>query len=143
MLITINSTNREIALIVKQKFNKKGTEFFTHDEASQQLGYLNRDAGFIIPPHIHNEVKREIYNTVEVLLIKSGKVRIDFYDEKKIYIESHIVSKGDVVLLNSGGHGFEMLENTELIEIKQGPFVGERDRTRFQPIEKKHLKIIK
>jgi hypothetical protein len=142
MIVRINSKENELALIVRSNFQKDGLQFFTDDQASQQLGYSNREAGYVIPPHFHNPVKREIYNTVEVLLIKSGRVRIDFYDENQDYLESYIVSQGDVVLIALGGHGFEMLEASEIIEIKQGPYVDDKDRTRFQQIDKNQVKII-
>jgi hypothetical protein len=95
---------------------------------------MNRPKGYTIPPHVHNAVPREVHFTKEVLLIKSGLVRIDFYDEDQKYFESKIVRSGDVVLLAFGGHGFEMLEASEIIEVKQGPYAGEADKTRFLPI---------
>jgi mannose-6-phosphate isomerase-like protein (cupin superfamily) len=88
----------------------------------------------VIPPHVHNPVPREVQFTKEVLFIKSGKVRVDFYDDEQNYLESRILSAGDVILLAYGGHGFEMLEQTEMIEVKQGPYAGEADKTRFEPI---------
>jgi hypothetical protein len=66
-----------------------------------------------------------------VLFIKSGKVRVDFYDEEQHYLESRVLPQGDVLLLAFGGHGFEMLEPTEMTEVKQGPYAGEADKTRF------------
>jgi mannose-6-phosphate isomerase-like protein (cupin superfamily) len=86
-------------------------------------------------------VLREVTITQEVLLIKSGKVRVDFYDDDKNYLESTIVAKGDVILLAGGGHGFEMLEESEIIEVKQGPYAGEKDKVRFEPISKEDLKV--
>ena len=45
---------------------------------------------------------------------------------------STILRTGDVILLASGGHGFEVLEELEMYEIKQGPYIGEDDKTRFE-----------
>ena len=84
---------------------------------------------------------REVQFTKEVLLIKSGKVRVDFYDDDQNYLESRILYQGDVILLAFGGHGFEMLEPSEMIEIKQGPYAGEADKTRFAPIDANRIKI--
>jgi hypothetical protein len=95
---------------------------------------MNRPAGYQIPPHVHNPVPREVIWTQEVLFIKSGKVRADFYDDDKNYLESRILEKGDVILLAGGGHGFEMLEESEMIEIKQGPYCGDKDKTRFEAV---------
>jgi hypothetical protein len=120
-----------LAIIIRSNFQKEGIEFFTPNDFSQQLAYMNRPAGYRIAPHVHNKVQREVFYTQEVLFIKKGKVKIDFYDDSKNYIDTRILETGDVILLASGGHGFEMLEQTEMIEVKQGPFAGERDKTRF------------
>jgi len=129
-----------LALIIRSDFYKKGIEFFTPDSFSQQLGYMNRPVGYVIPPHVHNPVVREVVWTQEVLFIKSGKVRVDFYDDNKNYIESKILEKGDFILLATGGHGFEMLEKSEMIEVKQGPYCGEQDKTRFEAIKKDKIR---
>jgi mannose-6-phosphate isomerase-like protein (cupin superfamily) len=120
-----------LALIIRSEFHQEGIEFFTPDDFSQQLAYMNRPAGHKIAPHIHNKVQREVFYTQEVLFIKRGKVKIDFYDDQQKYVDTMILTTGDVILLASGGHGFEMLEPTEMIEVKQGPFAGEHDKTRF------------
>ena len=120
-----------LAIIIKQNYSSEGISFFTPGDFSQQLGYMNRQAGYKIKPHIHNPVLREVVYTQEVLFIKSGKVRVDFYDDRKVYLESDLLLKGDIILLASGGHGFEMIEESEIIEVKQGPFSGNIDKTRF------------
>lgn len=134
MIERVRDRQAIIAIIIRSSFKRDGIEFFTPGEFSQQLAYMNRPAGHVIEPHVHNPVSREVVNTQEVLFIKSGKVRIDFFSENRKYLESRTLSRGDVVLLASGGHGFEMLESTEMIEVKQGPFCGDRDKTRFEPV---------
>ena len=121
------------AIIVKSDFKKEGVEFFTPNEFSQQLGYMNRPKGYVIEPHVHLRTTKEISYTQEVLYIRSGKLRVDFYTPDMEYFASEILSKGDVMLLADGGHGFEMLEPTEIIEIKQGPFNADVDKKRFTP----------
>lgn len=128
-----------LAIIIRSDYKKEGIEFFTNDNDSQQLGYMNRPEGYVIPPHRHNIVPRAVHLTQEVLFIKSGKVRVDFYDNNQNYIQSAVLEKGDVILLSDGGHGFKMLENSEMIEVKQGPYCGERDKVRFLPIDEDHL----
>lgn len=125
-----------LAIIVKSNFQKEGIEFFTPDDYSQQLAYMKHPKGKIIDPHIHNRVKRQIHYTQEVLIIKSGKLRVDFYSPQQEYIESRIIETGDVILLSSGGHGFKVLEDVEMYEIKQGPYAGEMDKLRFQYVER-------
>ncbi|MCP9926737.1 hypothetical protein [Cyanobium sp. CH-040] len=127
-------SGRTLAVIVRAGFHNEGIKFFTPSEFSQQLGYMNRPSGHVIPPHVHNPVPREVHYTKEVLFIKTGRVRVDFYDDDHAYLESRILQTGDVILLAYGGHGFEMLEPTEMIEVKQGPYAGECDKTRFEGI---------
>ena len=127
----ISHSNKLLAIIIRANFSRDGIEFFTPDDFSQQLAYLNRPAGYVITPHIHNKLQREVFYTQEVLFIRQGKVKIDFYDDDRQIIDTRILATGDVILLASGGHGFEMLEPTEMIEVKQGPFAGEHDKTRF------------
>jgi len=102
---------------------------------------MKRPAGYVIQPHVHNIVERKVEYTQEVLFIKAGKVRLDFYDDEKNYLKSIILEEGDVILLANGGHGFEMLEETEIIEVKQGPYAGEMDKVRFEPIDKSQVQI--
>jgi hypothetical protein len=141
MIENIIYNEKILSVIIRTNYKSEGIKFFTPDNYSQQLAYMNREKDYIIPPHVHNAVKREIQFTQEVLVIKSGKVRVDYYDNNKNYLESKILNKGDVVLLAYGGHGFEMLEDSEIIEVKQGPYVGEMDKVRFDPITKDKLEI--
>jgi mannose-6-phosphate isomerase-like protein (cupin superfamily) len=129
-----DAAGEELALILRRSFQRDGIHFLTANDYSQQLGYMNRPAGYAIPPHVHNPVQREVRYTKEVLFIRSGRVRVDFYSEAQVYVESTILETGDVILLAYGGHGFVMLEPTEMIEVKQGPYVGEQDKTRFEPV---------
>lgn len=121
-----------LALIVRNSYNKPGISFFTENDLSQQLAFMKHPKGKIIVPHVHQAVSREVIYTQETLVIKSGSLRVDFFDENQNYIESTVLLAGDVILLIKGGHGFEVLEDLEMFEIKQGPFVGERDKKRFE-----------
>ncbi len=120
-----------LAIIIRSEFKDNGIKFFTPGEFSQQLGYMNRPAGYIIEPHVHKSVERKIEFTKEVLFIRSGKLRVDFYSKDKIYLESRNLDKGDIILLSAGGHGFEVIEDCEMIEVKQGPYAGDKDKERF------------
>jgi mannose-6-phosphate isomerase-like protein (cupin superfamily) len=134
---------RPLALILRAGFHAEGIRFFTPDDFSQQLAYMNRPQGYVIPPHVHNPVERNVHFTKEVLFVRSGRVRVDFYDDDRSYLESRILGAGDVVLLAYGGHGFEMLEPTEMIEVKQGPYAGEADKTRFEPVPAGKIRLPK
>jgi len=141
MIENILHEGRALAVVLRTNHHADGIEFFTPNDFSQQLGYMNRPQGYVIPPHVHNPVPREVQFTKEVLFIKSGRVRVDFYDDHQNYLESRILEQGDVILLAFGGHGFEMLEPTEMIEVKQGPYAGEEDKTRFEPISADQLRM--
>lgn len=134
MFETLEHQGRILAIIVKSEFHEQGIRFFTTNDFSQQLGYMNRPRGYVIPPHVHNSVQRQIHSTGEVLLIKSGRLRADFYDNDSNYLLSRILERGDILLLASGGHGFEMLEPTEIFEVKQGPYIADSDKRRFKEI---------
>jgi len=129
---TVYHDNQIIALIIPADFEKDGLEFFTPDDFSQQLAYMKHPKGKQIDPHVHNLVMREVQFTQEVLIVKSGKVRVDLFTNDQSYLESVILTDGDIILLASGGHGFEMLEETQMIEVKQGPYAGGADKTRFK-----------
>lgn len=135
----IEFNGQTFAIIIDRNYRNEGIKFFTPHHFSQQLAYMRRPKGYVIDPHIHNPVKRELFLTKEVLLIRSGKVRVDFYDESKSYIESSVLTEGDVILFAFGGHGFEMLEESEIIEVKQGPYAGEHDKIRFSPVAAEKL----
>ena len=141
MIERIVNNDKELALIIRHTFHKDGIEFFTPGTYSQQIGYMNRPAGYVIPPHVHNPVVRTVEYTKEVLFIKSGRLRVDFYSDEQEYLESTVLETGDVILLAYGGHGFEMLEPTEIIEVKQGPYAGDQDKTRFEPVDVKKLRM--
>jgi hypothetical protein len=142
MITRITHQDKELALIIRHNFHKEGIEFLTPNTYSQQIGYMNRPAGYIIAPHVHNPVPREVQFTKEVLFIKSGKLRVDFYSDDQTYLESTILHTGDVILLAFGGHGFEMLEPTEIIEVKQGPYAGDADKTRFTGITIDKVRLV-
>jgi len=141
MLEEIKIGEKTISVIIKASYKKEGIQFFTPDDFSQQLGYMNRAKGYAIPPHRHNLVERKVTLTQEVLYIKSGVVRVDFYDDDQKYLQSRVLESGDVILLAAGGHGFEMLEDSEIIEVKQGPYCGEDDKVRFTAAHKDEINL--
>ena len=139
MIEKVEHKGAVLAMIIRAGFRKDGIEFFTPNDYSQQLAYMNRPQGYRIVPHVHNEVHRDVFLTQEVLYIKSGRVQVDFYDAQWNPACKVVLAAGDVILLAAGGHGFTMLEPTEMIEVKQGPYAGDRDKTRFDPATKKDL----
>lgn len=131
----------ELGSIVRSTYHSSGIGFFSDENDGLQLGYMNRPDHYIIAPHTHNKIKREVYFTEEILFIRSGMVRVDFYDENQQYIESHIARGGDIVILKGGGHGFKILERADIFEVKQGPYLGLQDKVRFEPIPDENVVI--
>jgi mannose-6-phosphate isomerase-like protein (cupin superfamily) len=142
MFDQISYQGQLLAIIISKDFHKPGIHFFTPNELSQQLAYMHHPEGKVIEPHVHNPVLREVQYTQEVLFIKAGKLRVDFYNNQRDYLESRVLEVGDVILLITGGHGFEVLEEVEMLEVKQGPYVGEQDKTRFSGISSEQAKIL-
>jgi len=141
-IVEVKHHGQILALILRSTFSPAGIHFLTPGDFSQQLGYMRHPSGKIIEPHVHNVVRREVTLTQEVLFIRRGRVRVDFYDDERAYLYSHELRAGDVVLLAKGGHGFEMLEESEIIEVKQGPYAGDMDKTRFVAVDSEHLKTV-
>lgn len=141
MIDTIYKKNKTIAIIIRNGHQCDGVDFVTPNEYSQQVAYMHHPAGRIIDAHVHNLVHRNVVLTQEVLFIKKGKLRVDLYDEYEDYLESRILNAGDIILLVSGGHGFTVLEEVEMVEVKQGPYAGNLDKIRFDGVTEERLVI--
>lgn len=129
----MDPAGHELAIIIRSGFSVDGVEFLTPDDYSLQLGVMSHPAEHVIPAHIHLESTRTVGVTMEVLLIRSGRVRADLFDSGLTHIASRELAAGDVILLATGGHQFVILEDAELVEVKQGPFLGPADKARFVP----------
>jgi hypothetical protein len=119
------------AIILKADYDESGIQFFTANDLSQQLASMSYKPGKIIPAHTHQLVRREVFKTQEALFIRKGKLRVDFYTPAHDYRCSRILGQGDVILLIAGGHGFEVLEELNMVEVKQGPYAGDKDKVVF------------
>jgi mannose-6-phosphate isomerase-like protein (cupin superfamily) len=133
MIEKFTHNNDTFAIIVRKDFNNAGINFFTPNDYSQQLAYMSHPAGKEIQPHIHKKVQREVHFTQETLFIRKGKLQVDFYSDEKEFLESRTLESGDVILLIKGGHGFKVLEDLEMFEVKQGPYAGDEDKIKFVP----------
>lgn len=131
MIEEIKKKDKILAMIIRNDYECDGVDFITPNDFSQQIAYMHHPAGRTIEAHVHNLVHRNVLLTQEVLFIKKGKLRVDFYDDYEDYLESRILNAGDVILLVSGGHGFQVLDEIEMVEVKQGPYSGDRDKKRF------------
>jgi hypothetical protein len=144
MIKEIIHKNKLYALIIKENYqNKKGISFFTKNDANQQIGFMSHPKNYLIKPHKHQKRETKIFITSEVIIIQKGKLRVDFYDTGKKYLFSTIVKKNQIIMLVHGGHGFKVLEPIKMLEIKQGPFVSNKDKVKFDKINEKKIKIKK
>ena len=132
MIENITYKKKLLAKIIKSKYLKKnGINFFTDNHFSQQIAFMNHRKNYIIQPHLHKKRLKKIYDTCEVLIILGGKMKVDFYNNRKSYLQSKILNKNDILLLLSGGHGFKMIKNCKFIEVKQGPYSFKKDKIKF------------
>lgn len=132
----IKHNDKLVAIILRSHYIPEKTTFFSPPNFSQQLGYIVYKKDGVIKAHFHKEIHRKIALTQEVLFIKNGRLIVNFYTTNKEYITSRGLNAGDIIFLCSGGHGFKMLEDTEMIEVKQGPYSGkENDKEVFEVIE--------
>ena len=127
----IRSNNQLLAIIIRHSFNQGGLSFITDDENILQVGYMEHPEDKNIQPHRHKPFKRETLGTQEFIIIKKGKVRVSFYLSDETFFQESILHTGDSVLLIDGGHGFETLEPTQMLEIKNGPYAGDEDKIKF------------
>lgn len=128
----IRDGDKIVAIIVRGSFDAPGVNFFSENDFSQQLGCIRQPAGHVIEPHVHNAVPREVVYTQETLVVREGRMRVDLYKDDRTLLERRVLTSGDAILLATGGHGFEMLDETSLIEVKQGPYAGDGDKSRFE-----------
>lgn len=130
-IVHIRHQGRDIAMVIPAGYKSQGVNFLTPAKYSQQVACMGRPKGYTIEPHTHNLVERRVEYTQEALFIRKGRVRVDLYTEDKIFLQSLELETGDVIFLCSGGHGFTVLEDLDFVEIKQGPYAGEDDKTIF------------
>jgi len=144
MIEKIYHKKKLLALIVRGTYRKKrGITFFTPNESTQQFGYMRHKKKHIIKPHLHKKRITKILYTTEVILLLKGILRVDFYDYEKNYLYSKILKQKDIIMLVHGGHGFKVLKEVEMLEIKQGPYSLIKDKIKFENIDEKKIKIKK
>ena len=144
MIENIIYKKKLLALIVNGNYRKKkGIIFFTPNESTQQFGYMKHKKNHIILPHLHKKRVTKISYTTEVIILLKGSLRIDFYADLKKYLFSKIINKNDIIMLVSGGHGFKVLKDVEMIEVKQGPYSLSKDKVKFERTLEKNIKIKK
>ena len=142
MIEKIFNKKKMYALIVRNSYKKKkGVSFFTDEKATQQFGYMNHKKDHIILPHRHNKRQSKILLTTEVIILLRGILRVDFYSDKEKYLFSKKLYANDLIMLSHGGHGFKVLKDVKMIEVKQGPYSLSMDKVKFEKVNEKKIKI--
>ena len=140
MIEKIKHKKKLLAIIVRKQYKKKkGISFFTPNNLNLQCGFMSHKKNYKIKPHLHLKRLNKIFYTSETIVLMKGKLRIDFYDNGKKYLFSKILYPSEIIILISGGHGFETLTACEMIEVKQGPYLQTKDKKKFN--ENSNIKI--
>jgi hypothetical protein len=127
----IRSLDHLLAVIIRSALLPGTTTFITEARLPQQLGFVVYSSGGVVARHVHRPIKRELVGTSEVIIVRSGRCNVDLYDEARELVATRELVEGDVVVLVAGGHGFRMLEDTVLLEVKQGPYTGVDEKETF------------
>ena len=142
MIEKVLHKNKLFALIVRRQFRKKsGINFFTPTDATQQFGFMKHKKNHFIKPNKHNKRMTRILRSTEVILLLKGTLRTDFYNNNNKYLLSKIINERDIIMLIHGGHGFKVLKNVEMIEVKQGPYRLADDKVKFKAVDEKKIKF--
>ena len=128
---TIRSGEQLLALIIRADLRPSATTFVTAEWMDQQVGFVVYPASGEIARHAHRPIRRELVGTAEVIFVREGRCELDLYDEARAHVVTRELRQGDVVALVAGGHGFRMLEDTVLLEVKQGPYTGIDEKEAF------------
>jgi hypothetical protein len=129
----IKDGDEVLAIIIPHTYAPKKTEFVTPSDYKQQAGLVVYNKGGSIVPHIHIPMNRQLVGTSEAIFVRSGSSEVQLFDNEKRLVTKRQLERGDIILLVGGGHGFTMLEDTVLFELKQGPYIGPQEKERFEP----------
>lgn len=130
-LETVDHQGKTLCLIIRKAPSPEKTTFFTDATCNLQVGKIVYPKDGTIPRHDHKPVERHVSGTSEVLIVEKGRMIADIYTEARELHSSYEVGPGDVIVLLDGGHCFRLLEDTILIEVKQGPYSAQQDKERF------------
>lgn len=109
--------------------------FSNDDEFIQVVSWGHYEKGKYLQDHWHNEFEREAKRTYEVVYVVKGAIEARIFDLDLVPVEVLRVSQGEMLILLESAHGYTILEeDTTVLEIKNGPFMGvEKDKTKFMP----------
>jgi hypothetical protein len=128
---TISHQNQALCILIHASYLPDQTTFLTPPEYKQQVGFVVYPKDGEVIRHTHRPLERHLVGTSEVILIKKGRCLLDIYNDARELVATRELGLGDLMLMVGGGHGFKMLEDTVLLEIKQGPYTGLDEKERF------------
>jgi hypothetical protein len=120
-----------IAIIISNQFDTGKTIFHTPEDSILQVGHVVLGPSRPIKKHFHNPIERQTQGTAEVLILIKGRVEVSLFAKNSIQVHNEYLVPGDVICLIDGGHGFEALEESTFVEVKNGPFAGQSDKVYF------------
>jgi len=122
-----------LAIIIRDEEWTEGLNFVSSENDFMQVGFWNYMQGKDLLAHTHLQCERQVLKTQEVIFVKSGAVRLDLFSEEGKLLKSFDLKGGDTAVLLNGGHGYKILQdNTKVLEVKNGPYVGpDKDRKRI------------
>lgn len=118
--------NKVYAEVIRAKTKSMKTKFFSDSKSSFQFGFVSHKKGYIENPHYHRKIKRVINDCQQVLFVQKGKIKVKFFNEKKKLIKNILIKKGDAINIVQGIHLIKILENSQCITVKQGPFISDK-----------------
>jgi hypothetical protein len=131
---TITKDGQRLAMLIPDHAWQEGLAFYSEDDDYIQVGTWGYDAGKELLAHVHNAIERTVIRTQEVLYIRRGKIQAKIYDLDGCFVEEIMAQAGDTLILLNSGHGYTILEDgTQVLEVKNGPYLGaQADRTRIE-----------
>jgi cupin fold WbuC family metalloprotein len=130
-LLRFTEEGRTLCLVVRGSRDVGETSFFTENEALLQVGLVVHPAGHVIPRHRHVPVQRRIDETGEVLIVRRGRCAVELFGRQGTALGSVELGSGDIMILSGAPHRLTMLEDTALLEVKQGPYQGPAEKEVF------------
>ncbi len=132
LVTNIESDGKRFGYIVHTYEVHSGVNFFGKEDDYLQSAVMLRTIDEPVLPHFHNRIERQVLGTSESIFLCSGSAIVHFYNEKNESIGKFSVFEGDLIVFIDGGHGIDFLESSKLIEIKQGPYLKNLDKTIIQ-----------
>ena len=127
----ISRNGQPLCYVIRKDVHPDKTTFITPPDGKQQVGFIVYQKGGVIARHTHKPLERRIVGMAEVVVVRSGHCLIEVYDDSLSLVTTRDLFEGDVVLMVGGGHGFQVIDDTVLLEIKQGPYLGKDDKELF------------